>query len=182
MPCDLVRERFDNRKPKEVVNIPLTEPFAKAAIKTLIMEKKITFKRDVAKITMKDRDTLKIYIRYKGFTTLKIDDLHDMAVLFVPQPKPGSPITINDLRAHFHPKAPKDLMDKPIAEENRPWRWKLVGDTYIKEYYTPEVPVETLKVAIKKKLIMRVIEVSEVTPTPAPVKQERVLEEEEITE
>lgn len=176
----MIRERYDNRKAREVVNIPLAQPFAKAVVKTLLVNKQIRLKGDVVKVVMKDRDTLKAFIRYKGFVLLKIDELHDMAVLFVPKPKPGSPISLEYMRAHFHPKAPKDLLDQPLKEEERPWRWKAVGDMYVKEYYTPEKPVEEPKVAQKKKLVMRVVEVTEVTPTPAPVQQERVLEEEEI--
>lgn len=181
MPCNSLRNRYDTRKTNQTITVAATQPFYKAVVKTLLVEKKIKFRNEVVKVVMKDRDTFKVYIRYKGYVTIKIDDLHDMAVLFLPKPDPKKPPTFADLANHFHPKAPKDLMDKPLQpEESGPWRWKAVGDIYVKEYYTPEKPVETPQAALKKKLIMRVIEVSEVTPAPAPIKQERVLQEEEV--
>lgn len=183
MPCEPLRRRYDNRKtPQTVVNVPATTPFYKAAVTTLLVNKKIKFKRDVVKVVMRDRDTLKIYIRSVGFTTLKIDDLHDMAVLFVPQPKPGSPVTVDYLAAHFHPKAPKDLKDVPLKDQGEFWRWKAVGDIYVKEYYTPEPVVETAIAETKRKLIMRLVEVREIPPDTKPFRQEKVLQEEEVKE
>lgn len=136
-------------------------------------------------------DEFKVTLSDEGYEeTLYVNlgpDLHDMALLKVPGPEPDEPPTFAYLRAQVRYDAvrPKDLLDKPIPEMQ--WRWKRVvsvdpeiPDRFEKEWYAVETPPDSI-IARAKKRIIRVIEVDEVQPDK-PVRVERVIEEQEVTD
>jgi hypothetical protein len=207
MPCHEVRSRYDSwvqREGNKPMPLPASEPLVKAA-KAKAGKKAIRDRQVKAVMISKKTIRLKIsgeqeynfmtrkYVQKTFELDFLIDDIHDMAMKFLPPLDPQRDF-FQMLRLHHHPKNPKDLKDKalePTPEEDASmyFKWRRVEETvtdqatgeirthvtFVKEWLKrEEKPVPPKP---KKKIITRKIEVSEEEIPAQKVPKERVLEE-----
>jgi hypothetical protein len=123
MPCfEMIQEyRAAVANGQEYYELPSDNPFARAAENELAQkgirlastirmysDKKLTMQVDMAVNDVWGRLT-----RSREVIDLDIDELHDMAVKFLPPPDPKKP-TLQDFLRRHRPGAPQDLSDKPL--------------------------------------------------------------------
>lgn len=158
MPCDELIEEFEQFYKvngqqfvdgQRFMVVNAENPFAKA-VEAELSRRGI---RVVSEVRMYSKDKLTVQVdmavadqngnltRSREVLELLIEELHDMAVKFLPKIDPNKPLTFAEMRKHFHPKAPKDLTDKPVPEMVRKFVEVPLGDTYgFKEVYEVREP------------------------------------------
>src|SRR5438094_241154 len=98
MPCDEVRRRVKAAPEKKVMLAP-NEPFARAARKAVMDKGRavgLPFEGQVL-VQPAGNALLTVYVKDVSGSWVQagtLDDLHDMALAFVPEPAPGSPMTV----------------------------------------------------------------------------------------
>jgi hypothetical protein len=145
MPCDEMIEQFEEiqKRGEEYLALDPENPFSKAVVSELAMRGV----RAASEVRMYSREKLTVQVdmtakdqwgnmtRTREILDLMIDELHDMAVTFLPPVDPNKPLTFEEMRKHFHPKVPKDTLGTPLPEMKR----KYVEVSTIDGYHFDEV-------------------------------------------
>lgn len=139
MPCDRVRERVAASQ-KQTIFLAAQEPYAQAA-RQQAKKQGFTLRKLSDRIRVW-RENVQIELQGVGWYTVgTLDSLHDMAVKFVPAPQPGEPLTIDYIRDHKHPKAPKETINRPLPEMRRRYVRVETADGYRYETIWEEIKV-----------------------------------------